>query len=724
MKIAALYARVSGDQQRDSNTIASQTEALIAYANNHGYRVAADMVIEDDGYTGAVLERPGLERVRDLAAEGRIDTVLVHSPDRLSRRYAYQVLIIEELARQGVKIVFLNAPSMETPEDHLLVQFQGMIAEYERAQILERSRRGKRHRARRGEVAVLGGAPYGYRYHKKTPDSDAFYEIVEPQASVVRDVYRYYTCEHLSIGAITRKLDERAVPTSIGDSRWERSTVWAMLRNPAYKGKACFGKTRQMPRRCVTRPVRLRGGVASATTGGHEKPREEWIEIPVPAIVSEQTFALAEERLEKNKTHSPRRTKTPSVVQGLVSCGRCGYALSRTSAQTSARKISYYRCLGSDSWRHLNGPLCDSRPVRQDLLDEIVWSEVVRLLEDPALIGAEIDRRLEAARASDTNQQREIDLRHRLIRIRKSIDRLVNAYQEELITIDELRARMPELRRQEQALHRELQSVVDQAKDRETYLRIAETLTGFLARLRTSATTLDIPERQRIVRLLVKEVLVSEEKITIRHSIPIPGSPSGGPDPSKSGNDYPEDEGYLLRSGRHYPALRHPFLAVRFQNLLEQRQHVSVVHPACHLFQQQVMPDVVKVAAQVNVDHARLVTHDSLRNSLYRCMRTALRSVAIRPRLKISLEDRLHYQLERSLHHPVPDRRYPQHADLAPVLRYLLSPVPQRQVLARHQFLTYLPDETFHSTGLDGFERHPINPRAPIVPLGQRICFA
>ena len=176
-----------GEQQRDSNTIASQTEALLAYAERHGYRVALGMVIEDDGFTGAVLERPGLERVRDLAAEGRIEAVLVHAPDRLSRRrYAYQVLIIEGLARQSVETVFLKAPSMETPEDHLLVQFQGVIAEYERAQILERSRRGKRHWARRGEVAVLGGAPYGYRYHKKTQDSDAFYEIAEPQASVVR----------------------------------------------------------------------------------------------------------------------------------------------------------------------------------------------------------------------------------------------------------------------------------------------------------------------------------------------------------------------------------------------------------------------------------------------------------------------------------------------------------------------------------------------------------
>ena len=601
MKIAALYARVSGEQQRDSNTIASQTEALVAYAERHGYRVAPDMIIEDDGYTGAVLERPGLERVRDLAAEGRIEAVLVHAPDRLSRRYAYQVLIIEELARQGVETVFLNAPSMETPEDHLLVQFQGMIAEYERAQILERSRRGKRHRARRGEVAVLGGAPYGYRYHKKTQDSDAFYEIVEPQASVVRDVYRHYTEDHLSIGAIARKLNERGVPTSSGRPRWERSVVWAMLRNPAYQGKACFGKTRVAPRRGV-RPQRRRAGFTGNTTG-HERPREDWIEIPVPAIVSEETFTLADERLQRNKVFSKRRTKTPSVSQGLVACGKCGYALYRTSTRTTARKISYYRCLGSDAWRHLNGPLCDSRPVRQDLLDDIVWTELVRLLEDPALVSAEIDRRLEAARVSDPNQQREADLRHRLIRVRKGIDRLVTAYQEELITIDELRDRTPELRRQEQALSRELQSAVDRAKDRETWLRLAETLTAFLARLRSSAETLDIAERQRIVRLLVKEILVTEDKITIRHSIPVSGSPGGGADPSKPGSGGTKDESCLLRSGRQRRTLRHslPFparpvraalaaLAVvlhhgHLQPCLDQSEHPPVAHATRHALQ-------------------------------------------------------------------------------------------------------------------------------------------
>ena len=149
---------------------------------------------------------------------------------------------------------------METPEDQLLLQFQGMIAEYGRAQILERSRRGKRHRARQGQVSVLAGAPHGYRYHERTDDRAAYYEIIEAEAALVRLVYEPYTVDHMSIGAITRLLNERGVATRKQCSRWERSTVRGMLRNPAYKGTGCFGKTRIAPRQRVTRPLRLRGG--------------------------------------------------------------------------------------------------------------------------------------------------------------------------------------------------------------------------------------------------------------------------------------------------------------------------------------------------------------------------------------------------------------------------------------------------------------------------------
>ena len=262
MKTAAIYARVSSDQQREEKTIASQTAALMAFARSEGYSVPAEWIFEDEGYSGASLVRPGLERVRDLAAEGQIQAVLALSPDRLSRKYAYQVLLIEELVRHGVQMVFVKAPQSDTPEDQLLLQFQGMIAEYERAQILERSRRGKRHRAKQGEVSVLSGAPYGYRYVRKTEERAAYYEVIEAEAHVVRQVFDLYTRDGLSIGAITRRLNEQGVPTKKRTRQWERSTVWAMLRNPAYRGIACFGKTQAAQRQRINnRGLRLRGGL-------------------------------------------------------------------------------------------------------------------------------------------------------------------------------------------------------------------------------------------------------------------------------------------------------------------------------------------------------------------------------------------------------------------------------------------------------------------------------
>jgi site-specific DNA recombinase len=548
MRTAAIYARVSSDKQREENTIASQTAALIAFAGEQQFEVPREWIFEDDGYSGASLIRPGLERVRDLAAEGLIQALLVYAPDRLSRRYAHQILLIEELARAGVETVFIRAPRGSTPEDELLVQFQGMIAEYERAQILERSRRGKRHRARQGEVSVLSGAPFGYRFIRKTDHSAAYYEIDEEQARVVRQIFELYSVQGLSIGAIARLMNEQAVPTCKRRGRWERSTVWGMLRNPAYKGEACFGKTTIAPRQRITRPIRMRGGVATRNSASHERAREDWITIAVPPIVTEETFALAQERLRANKIHAPRRTVTPSVVQGLVSCTKCGYALYRTSTRSSARKIHYYRCLGSDGYRHLSGPVCNNRPVRQDLLDDVVWTEIVRLLEDPRLIQNEIERRLMAAREADPTRRRDEALRRDLVRIRKAIDRLLTAYQEGLLPIEELRERMPELRRREQASNAELQAIADQSVTRAAYLRLAETLNTFLTRLRSSAGALDVSERQRIMRLLVKEVLVGDDKIIIRHCIPLPNRSGDGPPDGAINTAPPGTEGYLLRS--------------------------------------------------------------------------------------------------------------------------------------------------------------------------------
>jgi site-specific DNA recombinase len=562
VKAAAIYARVSSDRQKEEQTIASQTAALVEHCRQEGYAVPDEWIFQDEGYSGVTLIRPGLERVRDLAVEGQIENVLVYSPDRLSRKYAYQILLVEEFARHGVEIVFIKSPRASTPEEHLLVRFQGMIAEYERAQIAERTRRGKRYRAKTGSVNVLSGAPYGYRYIRKTETTASYYEIIEQEAEVVRKVYELYTEAGLSIGAIARWLNNHEIPTRKKISRWERSTIWAMLRNPAYVGKACFGKTESAPRQRITRPLRQRGGFSPRCSSNRERPRHEWIEIAVPAIISEESFALAEERLEQNKRFSSRRTIEPTLLHGMLVCGECGYAYYRCSTRTSKRKIYYYRCLGSDDYRHANGRVCHNKPIRQDYLDGVVWKQVIELLEDPEMIRKEIQRRIKEIKDSSPTRKRKEILDREIARQQKGMGKLLDAYQEGLLKLDELRDRLPNLRKRSEALQAELRSLEATSADQQTFLRLADNIENFLERLRGNADTLDVIERQKILRLVVKEILVHKETIKIKHSIPItttraPSGPSGK-------ENVPS---YLLRSGSHFTSAGKPVSAPARQDL-------------------------------------------------------------------------------------------------------------------------------------------------------------
>jgi len=523
---AAIYARVSSDRQREQQTITSQTAALQAYADAHGYVVPPEWIFEDDGYSGTTLVRPGLEAVRDLAAAGQIAAVLVAAPDRLSRKYAYQILLTEELARRGVSVVYLNGPPVNTPEEHLLTQVQGMIAEYERAQLLERTRRGKRHKARCGSVNALSTAPYGYRYVRKTDQADAYFEIDEVAAPVVRQIFAAYTQEGLSMYALARRLTAQQVPTRNG-GRWDAGTVRKMLRHPAYMGKAGFGKSAQSTRQRITRPVRLKG-VPVRDQARRDRPRHEWVEIPVPAMITEETFALAQAQLDSNTRFARRRTKHPTLLQGLLVCAQCGYAV--------YRRRRMYRCWGREGYEHPNGPVCTMPTVQQDHLDALVWSEVLRLLEDPTLVDGELARRREMARQSDPARQRIDDLTRQQVRVTTAMDRLVTAYQHELVTLEELRTRMPALRTQQQAFAAERQAIETSAIDRARYLHLSETLTDFRTKLRARADTLDITERQRIVRLLIKEIRIDGDTITICHSLPI-GTPE--PDRARRGGTAP-----------------------------------------------------------------------------------------------------------------------------------------------------------------------------------------
>lgn len=313
MTSVAIYARVSSARQKKDQTIGSQTAALRAHAAEQRLELPEEWVFEDEGHSGATLVRPALERLRDLVAQVGVDVVLCYAPDRLARKFAYQALLIEEFARAGTRVEFVRGPRGDSPEDQLMVQFQGMFAEYEKAQLMKRYRRGKTYRARSGSVNVLGGAPFGYRYLRKTPECGATYEIVESEAMLVVELFRRYTDDGASIADLTRWLTSSNTHTRTGKTRWDRSVVWGMLRNPAYAGQAAFGKTQILHESpALNRRARLEGRSTPRAVKAADRPHEEWITIPVPALITPATFERAAQRLADNKRFASRNSKIPS----------------------------------------------------------------------------------------------------------------------------------------------------------------------------------------------------------------------------------------------------------------------------------------------------------------------------------------------------------------------------------------------------------------------------
>src|SRR5436309_4428757 len=350
----AIYARVSSEQQSEAKTIESQLSELRAHVKALGLVLPPEHEFIDNGYSGSTLIRPALEQLRDVVAAGGIDRLYVHCPDRLARNYAHQVLLLEEFLRAGVAVNFLNREVGQTPEDQLLLQVQGMIAEYERAKILERSRRGKRHGAQVGKISVLSGAPYGYRYVSKQEGAgEAHFEVVWEEARVVRQVFEWVGRDRCSIGEVRRRLEAAKERTRTGKTVWDRGTIHDMLKNPAYKGEAAFGKTAVEPLRPRLRAQRGRPLQPKRPYSHHDVPTEQWMSIPVPAIVDADLFESVAEQLQENRAHARVGQRGARyLLQGLLMCACCGYAYYGKAISPSARKhhersYAYYRCIGT-----------------------------------------------------------------------------------------------------------------------------------------------------------------------------------------------------------------------------------------------------------------------------------------------------------------------------------------------------------------------------------------
>jgi len=517
----AMYARVSSDQQTQAQTIDSQVAALRARVTADDCVLLPECEFIDEGYSGATLVRPGLERLRDLGASGGIERLYVHSPDRLARKYAYQVLLIDEFQRMGIEVVFLNRELSQSPEDELLLQVQGMVAEYERAKILERSRRGKRHAAQVGSVNVLRGAPYGYQYvSKHEGGGSAPYDIIEEEARVVRQVFTWIGQERLSIGEVCRRLQRAEERTRTGRTQWDRSVVWGILKNPAYKGTAAFGKTRSGPLRPRLRAQRNGSLQPRHAVSEYDVPREDWVFIPVPALIEEALYAAVQEQLAENRRRARQSQRGARyLLQGLLVCKVCGYAyygkpLSPSTRKNRPRAYAYYRCVGTDGYRFGGQRVCANTQMRTDLVEIAVWQEVCQLLNDPQRLEREYHRRGHT-RPRGAKWETPESLRAQISKLQRGMARLIDGYAEGLIEKVEFEPRIKRMKQRVTVLEDQLQQLADEAvQQRELTLLIGQ-LEEFVTKVQRNLAAADWEMKREIIRALVRRVEIDKQEVTV-----------------------------------------------------------------------------------------------------------------------------------------------------------------------------------------------------------------
>ena len=529
----ALYARVSSEQQAQAQTIQSQLSALHERIKQDGGGLSPDHEYIDNGYSGSTLVRPALERLRDAVAFGEVERVYVYAPDRLARKYAYQVMLVDEFQRSGVELVFLNRELGHSPEDELLLQMQGMIAEYERAQMLERSRRGKRHKAQQGSVNVLSGAPFGYRYITVIEGGgEARYEVLEEPAEIVRKIFSLVGRERLSIGDVKRHLEAAKIPSPTGKSGWDRTTIWGILKNPAYCGQAAFGKTRAGELRPRLREQRGRSMQPRRGRSTYDVSREEWLPIPVPPIVSEELFSSVETQLQENR-HRARQGQRGAkyLLQGLLVCECCGYAYYGKAISPSARKgnprhYAYYRCIGSDAYRFGGQRLCYNKQVRTDRLEPMVWREVCQLLEAPNRLAHESQHRLEAVQHISNATDLSLLEKH-IAKVRQGISRLIDGYAEGYLDKAEAEPRIRQFKQRLQALEKQSQDIRLQDQQRMELQLVIGRIEEFSSNVKLGLEKLDWKGQRELIRTLVKRVEIGKEHINVVFRIgegPLPGA--------------------------------------------------------------------------------------------------------------------------------------------------------------------------------------------------------
>ena len=515
----AVYARVSTTRQAQAQTIEQQLDRLREAAAGHGWELEERHVCRDDGYSGARLGRPGLDRLRDHAALADLDLVLVTAPDRLARNYVHQVLLIDELAGRGCQVEFLDRPMSSDPHDQLLLQIRGAVAEYERTLIAERMRRGRQAKLRAGTLLPWTRPPFGYRLDPERPRQASAVRIEPSEAVLVAQLFDWYLEPGATVYRLARRLTDLGVPTPMGKPCWNVASVRGILRNPAYAGRALTNRTQVVPAR------RRKSAMLPVGPGQSHAPRpeEDWIAVPVPAIISEDIFAQVQAKLDTNQQTALRNTRHEYLLRALVSCGICG--LSCVVRQTPAG-YRYYLCRGrTDGLRVAQGQRCAARYIPAGQLDDLAWADLCALLTDPAQVARALDRAHGGAWLPQELQARQTAISQALNQLDRQQQRLLDAYLAEIIGLPELQRKREDLDRRNAALAAQQRQLDAAASQRLELSAVADGIEAFCQTVRARLAAATFEQRRQLAELLIDRVIVTDDQVEIRYVLPT--SPDG-----------------------------------------------------------------------------------------------------------------------------------------------------------------------------------------------------
>jgi len=512
----ALYARVSTSRQAQAQTIEQQLERRRAHVQAQGETVAERDVFRDAGYSGASLSRPGLDQLRDQVALAEFDRVVVTAPDRLARKYVHQVLLIEELQAHGCTVEFVERPMSQDPHDQLLLQIRGAVAEYERTLICDRRRRGRLTHLRAGQLLPWSRAPFGYRLDPEHPRDPACLRLDPAAAALVREMFAWYLDPGATVHSIALRLTRAGIPTPTGKLRWNVASVRGILKNPAYTGTAYGNRTRIVAatqRKSALLP--LGPGVSY-----RYRPREEWIGVPVPALISQDVFDRVQEKLARNQQCSARNnTHFPYLLRAMVSCGRCRLGTTARTMMPTAQ--SYYVCQGrSNALRVAQGQRCTARYIPARALDDLVWQDLCTLLLEPEHLASALRRAHGGQWLPQELQARQATLYHALTQLDTAQQRLLDAYLAGVLTLPAFEQKQRELARRQEALQNPQRQLDAVAQQHVALSAVAASLEAFCAQVRDGLREATFQQRRALVELLIDRVIVTDGDVEIRYVFP------------------------------------------------------------------------------------------------------------------------------------------------------------------------------------------------------------